>query len=460
MKSIRHRIYLTIICGVVAINLLTIVFSYLHTQEELEELFDAEQAQLARLLESLITKHFSLDHDTRYTTNVPVLDEIDKQLALGHRYEKKLAFQVWDSEGNLRMMSKNAPLYPLTAKTPGYSVINYQGTRWHIFTLYVARSDIWIHTAQRADVRQELIDYLVLAQVWPVVLISLVIAALVVLLVRSGLKPLQNLSDALSECDVNQLDPLPDTRINELQPIQQSLNLLIRQVRDSILREKSFSADAAHELRTPLAAMRVHAQNLELDSDLSEQNKNSLKKIILSIDRMAHTVEQLLQLNKLENQQAYLLNESVDLQQIAIEVIAGLPPNVISGYQFELKSEPLKIVGNSGLIAVLLRNLVENAYKYSPENSNIDIQVYQHKQEVVLDVSDSGAGLTEQQKQDVTKRFYRVTGSVQFGAGLGLSIVNRIVNLHKAELLFLDNPVHQGLLVRVIFIHTDNLLLA
>jgi len=165
-------------------------------------------------------------------------------------------------------------------------------------------------------------------------------------------------------------------------------------------------------------------------------------------------------LNKLENQQAYLLNESVDLQQIAIEVIAGLPPNVISGYQFELKSEPLKIVGNSGLIAVLLRNLVENAYKYSPENSNIDIQVYQHKQEVVLDVSDSGAGLTEQQKQDVTKRFYRVTGSVQFGAGLGLSIVNRIVNLHKAELLFLDNPVHQGLLVRVIFIHTDNLLLA
>lgn len=451
MKSIRSQINLTILIGLFIVNCLTGYFSYLHSKEELEELFDAEQAQLARIIESLVSKHLSLDSDTRYLTDVPILDEVDKQVVQGHRYEKKLAFQVWDNEGNLRIMSKNAPIYPLSAHTSGFSQITYQNTTWHIFTLYVPSEDIWVHTAQRDDVRQELINLLVWSQLWPLALISLLIAVLVIVLVSVGLAPLQKFSRQLDKFNLNQMNHFPDPKIKELQPVHNSLNLLIEQVRLSIAREKSFSADAAHELRTPLAALRVHAQNIELTSQLDKHASQSLKKMLLSVDRMAYMLEQLLQLNKLENQMSYPLDEQCELRQIAIEVISELPPSIARDYQIALIGENCSVRGNARLISILLRNLIENAYKYSPKYSDITVSLKQDGHKVYLSVSDQGVGMTAEQKQHARERFYRVPGHIEYGAGLGLSIVSRIVQLHRAKMKLLDNPEHIGLTCQITF---------
>jgi Signal transduction histidine kinase len=469
MRSIKLRITLSIVICLIAANFAAGYYIVVDTKEELTELFNAEQAQLARIIDSIIARGISSPEDIASIADVANINE-DRYSNSGHHYEKKLAFQVWDKEGNLWMMSRNAPLYPLSAQTPGFSKIQYGDAVWHIFSLYSSASSSWIYTAQRAEVRDELIGLIILDLLIPLLFITLIVIAVVTICVHLGTLPIKRFTAALQERDDTNLASLDTQLPAELEPIRHAVNNLLRQVNEALNRERSFNADAAHELRTPLAALRVHAQNLQLGQQVSGETANAVNKIILSIDKMVHTVEQLLLLNRLDAHRLYDLADSVNLASLTRETIAELPAAALSDYDFELQTPTstttsrdeaseeewneavLSIRGNHNLLRNLVRNLIENAYKYSAHNTAIKIAIEISDKYLTLTVIDQGPGMTDEQKANATDRFYRVSDRQQYGTGLGLSIVMRIVTLHKAELSFNDNPDGHGLACSVKFL--------
>lgn len=330
-------------------------------------------------------------------TEVPSLAD-DTRSAIGHHYEQKLAFQVWDSHGNLWMMSKNAPLYPLSAQSPGFSKINYDDANWFVFALYSTSTNSWIYTAQLEEVRNELIGLIVADQLIPSVLASLVVLVLIVFAVYFGTRDITKFSTEVASRGSSDLSAIEIEIPEELEPIRKSVNALMQQIQQAISREKSFNADAAHELRTPLAALRVQVQNMSFSDPQNTGRNEHIRKMLLSIDRMAHTVEQLLLLNRLDAHKLYPLDEDVNLLVVAREVISDLSLEVLEKYRFSVDGNDAVIKGNHNLLVNLLRNLVENAYKYSPEQTSVRIQIMQDESVATLEVIDSGPGLTDEQK--------------------------------------------------------------
>lgn len=450
MRSLRAKIILFVFLAMALKDIFVGIYIYLDTEEEVEELFNAEQAQLARVIDSILERGLLPGNEESLITDVPAF-EGDTPSAIGHHYEQKLAFQVWDSHGNLWMMSKNAPLYPLSAQSPGFSKINYDDANWFVFALYSTSTNSWIYTAQLEEVRNELIGLIVADQLVPSVLASFVVLVLIVVAVYFGTRDIAKFSAEVESRGSNHLSPIDITLPEELEPIRKSVNGLMQQIQQAISREKSFNADAAHELRTPLAALRVQLQNMSFSEPENSTRNEHLRKMMLSIDKMAHTVEQLLFLNRLDAYKIYNLDESVSLLAVAREVISDLSPEVLERYKFSVDGEDIVVKGNANLLANLVRNLVENAYKYSPQDSAIEVLVRSEGSKALFEVVDSGPGLTDEQKQKVTDRFYRISDRQNYGTGLGLSIVKRIIDLHSASLQLVDASASGGLICRVSF---------
>lgn len=450
MKSLRKKTIIFVFLAMALKDIVAGVYIYLDTEEEIEELFNAEQAQLARVIDSILKRGLLPGDEQSLITEVPSLAD-DTRSAIGHHYEQKLAFQVWDSHGNLWMMSKNAPLYPLSAQSPGFSKINYDDANWFVFALYSTSTNSWIYTAQLEEVRNELIGLIVADQLIPSVLASLVVLVLIVFAVYFGTRDITKFSTEVASRGSSDLSAIEIEIPEELEPIRKSVNALMQQIQQAISREKSFNADAAHELRTPLAALRVQVQNMSFSDPQNTGRNEHIRKMLLSIDRMAHTVEQLLLLNRLDAHKLYPLDEDVNLLVVAREVISDLSLEVLEKYRFSVDGNDAVIKGNHNLLVNLLRNLVENAYKYSPEQTSVRIQIMQDESVATLEVIDSGPGLTDEQKQLVTDRFYRISDRQGYGTGLGLSIVKRIIDLHSASLQLLDPPSGSGLICRVTF---------
>ncbi len=448
--TIRQKIVLLIFCGMLVTDAVVVFYIYHDATEEIEELFNAEQAQLARMIDTILERGLLPEEQNSMVVDVPALSD-STHSAVGHHYEEKLAFQVWDSEGNLWMMSRNAPLYPLSAQTPGFSKVNYGGSVWYIFSLYSAKSNSWIYTAQLEEVRSELIDLIVHDQLIPLLVANIVILLIVIFSVQYGMRELEKFSQAVKGRGSHDLSSIDLELPKELEPIKSSVNSLLKQIQVALDKEKSFNADAAHELRTPLAAMRVHTQNLDLMGKLDNEASGSLKKIILSIDKMSHTIEQLLFLNRLVGYKHYVLDEKVDLHRLARVVISELPSDTLSEYDFSVDGVSASIKGNENLMHNLIRNLVENAYKYSPSGSKVIVRTSVVASSAVVEVIDFGPGLNDEQKKRVLERYYRISDNQNYGTGLGFSIVSRIVELHGGVLKLEDNDSGAGLVTRISF---------
>ncbi|WNO10820.1 ATP-binding protein [Teredinibacter sp. KSP-S5-2] len=451
MNSIRNRIILLLVIGLTCVNVVAGFYIYRYTKLEIEELFAAEQAQLARTIDRLVSTTSIPDSPDAIVSSVPEMEGIEASAYYGHDYEAKIAYQVWDLEGNLLLTSENAPLYPLAATTPGYSEIKYNDIRWHIFALYSNTANKWIYTAQQESVREELVDMLTRDHLFAMALTNLLVLTIAILAVLFGMRPLFRFSAELSERGENNLNSIDLPVIGELAPIKQAINDLLERIHCVLTQEKNFNADLAHELRTPLAAIKVHVQNIQLKETLRGESEESVHKVIRSIDNMSHTIEQLLLLNKLESEHGRMSVEEIDLYMLAKEVIMLLPDYVLAKYDFELQGEKTVILGNRTLLNTLLRNLVENAYKYSKEKELIIVRVGSENGHSMLDVIDNGPGMTDDQKLNSVRRSYRVSDTQTYGSGIGLSIVMKIVDLHQAGLAFLDKDEGEGLIARITF---------
>jgi two-component system sensor histidine kinase QseC len=236
---------------------------------------------------------------------------------------------------------------------------------------------------------------------------------------------------------------------SEMTPMLGALNGLLERIGGLMESERRFTADAAHELRTPIAAIRAQAQVALAEAD-DAQRRHALQATLEGCDRATRLVEQLLTLSRLDAGSAPPVN-ALDLVELVRRVVADVAPQAVQKQQtIEVDApQPCRVPGDATLLAVLVRNLVDNAVRYSPGHATVKVALTQRDAQVMLSVDDSGPGMTTPDMQRLGERFFRVLGSGEGGSGLGWSIVRRIAAVHNAVVRVARSDALGGLRVEI-----------
>jgi len=463
MKSISRFLLISLITTVLGVTLLASLWIQHDSTHEVEELFDAELAQMARVLQSLLEVQFKrtqlgqIKNALQYRPGGVLTDTMNETAAeataFGHKYESKLAFMVWNDQGDEFLSSEAQTNHLSFSKTLGYTDEQLNDYQWRSFMLHDPELSIWIKVAQRSDVRDELTGEIVENTLLPLFLTIPILGLLIGIVVRRGLSPLRRVSDQLATRNPDHMEPLDSNAVPaEIHNVVDAVNALLVRLKQALERERRFTADAAHELRTPLAAIRIHAQNLQ--HQLHEQHGSSTPGHILTgVDRMTHAVEQLLTLSRLEFSEKSPM-KPLDLAKLLRQTMADLAPLALDRAQdLELHApRPCLIEGHSDSLIMLCRNLLDNAIRYTPEQGQIHVSCSEQDGMICLSVADTGPGIPEHERSKVLQRFYRLAEQTISGSGLGLSIVQQIVDQHSARLTMHQSRLAaQGLEIQVCF---------
>ena len=448
MTSI-HRRLLSILLATFAIGWLVLaLLSYFSARHEIEDLFDAELAQSARVLLGLTLHEIEEERAKGEERELPVA--IDSTLA-GHQYEEKIAFQIW-SGPTLLLRSPNAPLEPLSLSA-GYSDRSIGAEPWRVFSLIDIERSIKIDVGEHYAVRNVLIYDILRDLSWPLLLTVPFLALAIGGGIRRALAPLAAATREIRRRSPQQLAPLdPHDAPTEVRPLVDALNDLLARLQAALDGERRFTANASHELRTPLAGLKAQAQ-VALRAGDDAQRRQALGQIVNGVDRATHLLEQLLMLARLDPDSAGARYDVIAPTPVARETVAELAPAAVAkGIDLSYDGGgDAKIRADRTLLGVLLRNLVDNAIRYTDAGGRVRVQTATLGDHVELVVRDTGPGIPPEQRSRVSERFYRIAGAGSAGCGLGLSIVKRIAELHGATLALADAMPGPGLEVRVRF---------
>lgn len=469
--SIRTRLLALLMGTVVLLWSVTAVTSYLDARHEMDELFDAQLAQSARLLLAQATLEWPHegrdeseeqrgDRDSESVLEPPGVDH-------AHPYEQKLAFQIFTAEGQqVYRSSSHLPLVPLSEVSEGFSDSQIDGRSWRVFALWDKKRARQLQIGQMYEVREELAGAVAAHVVYPMLFALPLLGVLVWFGVGLGLAPLRWVAREVSHRAPEHLDPLDSHRTPpEIQPLVLALNALMERLGRALSLERQFTADAAHELRTPLAGLRTQAQVAERSHD-ELQRKQALSQVITGVDRMSHLVGQLLILARIEPETFIDRKTPVELRGLAEGVLSEQVSWAMEqGIELSLsEGGPITLPGHPELLRVMLRNLVDNAIRYTPRGGTVQVSLedtgvagaagllaesQSSARRVTIRVCDSGPGIPEDERARVFDRFYRGVGSGQSGSGLGLAIVKRIAELHGATVRLDAGESGRGLCVQV-----------
>jgi two-component system sensor histidine kinase QseC len=442
LASLQGRLLALVLGLLGAVWAVTAVVTWLDTRHELDELLDSHLTQAAALL---VAQQAHDMGDDGVRTDAPSL----------HKYAPKVAFQVFH-EGQLSLRSANAPTLPMVASTAqglsGFTTTVIDGTAWRVFGARGAEQDVQVMVGEQVDSRNAILWAVLRTTLWPLLLAIPVIALGVWWAVHRGTRPLRLLGQALATRPPDALQPvvLPDAPA-EMAPMLVALNGLLARIAALMASERRFTADAAHELRTPIAAIRAQAEVALRESD-GALRQHALDLTLQGCDRAARLVTQLLTLSRLETGEAPALS-SVNLGAFARTVAAELAPQALARQQTISLDTPDDAVvsGNDMLLQVLLRNLLDNATRYSPARATVQLIIHRAEEQVLLSVADSGLGLHDAHMLRLGERFFRPTGTSSHGSGLGLSIVRRIAEVHRATVQVGRSAALGGLEVTVRF---------
>ena len=325
----------------------------------------------------------------------------------------------------------------------GYHTLNIGEHRWRVFVLHDSRDYHWVLAGERDDVRGELIGKIARRSLQPLLIGLPIVGLLLWLTVGWGLYPLKRMADAIRGRAPDNLAPLVFPPLpNELEPMAAALNRLLMQVNQLLEQEKLFIADAAHELRTPLAVLRIHAQNA-LEAPDARDREEALRQLGSGVDRATRVVAQLLTLARLDPNSIRLNMDHLDLLAFLRGELAELTPLALNrGQELILDAEEpgdYHLPADAPSLGILLQNLVSNAVQYTPVGGCIQVQLQATTQDLLLQVLDSGPGVPAELRERLFERFFRV-GEGQ-GAGLGLSIVRRVVELHQGSIALDESPL-------------------
>jgi len=433
--SLQTRLLLLVLGFAVAVWLGAALITWRDAQHEIDELLDGHLAQAA----ALMLVQAAGDHDDVYDT--PVL----------HKYAPHVVFQVF-VHGQLITRSANAGEQALAPQTEGFATVRREdGEPWRVVAAHQAEHEVTVLVGEKLESRQAILWAVMRSLLGPLLLALPLFAAALWWSVRKGLAPIRDLREALESRPPSAVEPVPLLGMpRELQPLVQTLNGLLERIDRMVQIERRFTADAAHELRTPIAAIRMQAQvALGAGDDVAGRN-HALQTTLAGCDRASHLVDQLLTLARLEAASAAPAL-AVDLGALARRVAAELV-YVALGRQQEitvLVDADCPVAANEALLGVLVRNLIDNALRYSPDGARVDVTVHRHANGAVLQVQDSGPGMAEDAIAHLGERFFRVLGNDQTGSGLGWSIVRRLLDVFGAEAQIGRSQELGGLLVRV-----------
>jgi len=451
VKSIRIFLIGALLSSMTLVIFIAGLRGYQSSITELQQLFDELLAQQLELLTQYAVLRESVSHGSETTE---LLRSMDRELGLTAAAGSELLYQVWRTDRTSVMRSPNAPAGPMLEFAAGYRSLNHQGYRWRALVSRDEGHGLWMMIADRDDLRYRIADQVVISVLTPIVFGLPVLGVIIWWIVSFGLQPISRLATEVGSKEARDLTDIELEKVpTELGQLATSINELLRRLEASFQREKRFAADAAHELRTPIAAIRVHLHNLKNEQHAPDE---TLVRLEEGVERLSHLVEQTLVLNRLAPDQ-YMANfTSIDLQQVARQVISSVFADIEAKQQsIELTGESCVIRGDAFGIEMLILNLVNNAIKYTPVAGEIAMRIFRQDDRAVLQVMDSGPGIPASERQRVFERFYRVGGdrhdSGVSGCGLGLSIVERIVNLHHAQLVLGEGLQGRGLRVTVSF---------
>jgi two-component system, OmpR family, sensor histidine kinase QseC len=384
----------------------------------------------------------------------PVFDDLLQVDALGHKYERKIAFQLWSKKYGLLLRSDSAPKYAFSFSTFGFSETNIDNHVWHVYSVSNSTGEYIIHVGQKEEIRAELTDE-ISSQLVTQFLFGLPLLGLVIwFIVGLALKPLNRLERALSKREASFLKPLSIKKLpNEIVPVVNEINNLFVQLERAFEHERRFTADASHELRTPLAGLLTQA-HVALRTTDEEVRKQALSRIKQGVNRMSYMVQQLLTFSRIESNTEFLTKQNTMVNREVIHVIADLEPEahkkqIIMEF---VEDNAVPVIVNGPLVAILIRNIVDNAIKYTPVKGNVLITVTGREKYLQLCVEDSGPGIPPEQYEKSLERFHRCveTANTVKGTGLGFSIVQRIAAIHNADLILGVSQLG-GLKVTILF---------
>lgn len=449
----------------------TAVLAVMAGQDEADELFDARLATSARVLESLLAQqveHATINSPLVMSLPAPLADmahEHDAELAgkpgfallwilqewlfghhdvetpLGHEYETHIAYQVWSedfggSAHRLLARSSSAPEKPFAPMKGGFSDHDLEDGMWRVFVLRAG--EVWIQVGERTDARAELTAKLGWATGAPLLVGLVVVLLLNALLIGYGLAPLSEMAERIATRRPQDDQPLTLSRVpREMSPVLGALNALFERVRSTLERERRFIDSAAHELRTPLAALRIHAQNARRAEDAAQRD-SSLDSLLEGVARTVHLAEQMLAHSRAGRATH---DAPVSLRDVVQDAVAQRQPScALSGHRLLLEgcADALVLRADATGLSSMVGNLIDNAQRYAPAGTAIRVQLARDGDRAHLTVSDAGPGIPPELRERVFEPYFRIPGSAGSGTGLGLAIVREVVERLGGEIALDD----------------------
>jgi len=431
VSSLRARLLAELLAGVVLIGAAGGWVVYRNALAQADEFFDYHLRETALILR---------DEPVEYLL-APRLPATDAS------YD--FVVQVWSLDGVRVYLSHPHAVLPAVT-TLGFSTVTTREGRWRVFGVEAVTRVIQV--AQLMSVRRQRAAELALQTLKPFALLLPVLALLIWFAVGHALEPLRRLTGQVKARRVDALDPLPAERLpDEVQPLVLALNDLLARLRAALGRERAFMADAAHELRTPLTALYLQLGMLARASGEAEREA-AMSTLSAGVQRSIHLVEQMLMLARQEPR-ADSERVPVRLDEMARQIVTELVPLADAGH-IDLgvaAAQPVTIAGDLDALRTLLRNLIDNAVRYTPAGGRVDVTVEGAASGARLIVSDDGPGIPPEERKRVFDRFYRRAGTAPSGSGLGLAIVRAIADAHSATVSLAEGPTGKGLAVSVTF---------
>ncbi|TCM61150.1 two-component system sensor histidine kinase QseC [Acinetobacter calcoaceticus] len=422
--SLSKRLSLIIIVATASIWVLSLIFIYWQMQRTANQIFDQSLAETAHSL--LSTSLSTLDTGNIKQTAIEKIDD---------EHFHNIVFQLWNKNGQLIYRSVGVEQQPFI-QSNGFSWINMNGDVYRGYAVWDSQHQVQVQIAQLWKIRQQIQYSSLLFLLMMLVVFLPLLSWLIIYIVNKNLSAVHRISESLEKQSVEHLRPIQHAVPNEIMPMVNSLNSLLLEIADSIDREKRFTSNAAHELRTPLSAIRVHAQVLQ-NARSPQEAEDSIRDIILGVDKASRMITQLLTFARLSANSTQE-NNPIDLSKLiqnALDTMAFKLQQ--ASVVIECHLESALISGQIDQIEILIRNLLENALSYRRKDSlpRIKISCGRNADTAFMQIEDNGIGIAATELPFIFQRFYRINQSSSvIGSGLGLSIVKQIVEQHQAHI--------------------------
>ncbi|WP_373777198.1 quorum sensing histidine kinase QseC [Glaesserella sp.] len=429
--SLRFRLIVVISCTAVLIWLVSTAIAWVQVRHEVNKVFDAHQILFAQRLASSDLRTLLVERKSQR----PYTGEHHKKFKKAKFDDDALAFAIFTAQGEMVLSDgNNGANFPFE-KASGFTISRLNSEdddEWRIFWLPV-NDRFLVAVGQELDYRNDLTPDMVFSQMWIWFASLPLLLGLIVWIINRELQTLKSVGEQVKQRAPDDNSPLSTEVPKEILPLVNSLNHFFDRTSTMLLRERRFTSDAAHELRSPLAALKIQTEIAQIAGDDIALREKALGNLTQGINRATQLIEQLLTLSRLDNLKALEGLEEIHWDKLIPSLIGELYFSAQKRnieLEFEHIATPDVKNGQPLLLSLMLRNLIDNALRYCPEGSTVKISL--NKRQII--VEDNGGGVDDVDLAKLGQRFYRPAGQNEKGSGLGLSIVQRIAELHHFNL--------------------------